>query len=665
MLHYGGSIEPEDQQLAEFLRRHKDRIAKKAAKAATLTLPIGGAGARRQLRNTFREHLDELARLLETYGDEAPRIFGEKLRAHAMQRRADGLTVRESIDEEGHLLEATVQEWGARRKDFPHAILRPLISAFTESAAHIADVWVNFQRAESAGFQEAALLSTIVHHLDEAIIVVEASGTISYATPNLEEILGIPPRVLVGLKSEEMLKILDDMHFEKSNGEAFTLEELPAFQALSRRRPVMVDGARLQRSSGETAVLELYAAPVFDEEEELRGAIATIRDRSERAHQVARLEQAYQELREMQTRLLSRSRLEAVGELAGSAAHALNNQFQVLSGRSHRLLEIPEAKNEAESIAQSVNAISELVGRLQEFAEVRTAGEPRPSDLPRAIDTALSLTRTQFSPGSSTTIDARVESVPEVMAEEELLVEFITTLLLGARESMPKAGTVRLRARRQFRKILVSIHAPSDSKFTSPEQLFEPLEGGAQGTGLSLSIARQALRRWGGELKASQENNELCFQMELAPARQRDISAAQAEDFIQKQQGKEAHEKATQKLDTPISRVLVVDDDRDNAEVLSEFLIAAGATTKSAGTVKQALEVAEELHPQAALVDLLLPDGSGWDVAKELRERFPGIRIAVVSGLSAKDAPEAAKVGAVFRKPVEPPRVLSFLGMDG
>lgn len=657
---FGGRIESEDRQLAAFLREQGDAIARLAARNATKMLPIGGAAARRGLTRIFADHVQEFARLLDTYGEGAPRLFGELLRAHAMRRRAEGLSVRDAIEEEAHLLEAVMEVWGQKYGRFPPMVLRPLLASFTESSGQVADVWVNAQRAESAGFQEAMLLETIVHHLDEAIIVVEADGTISFATPAIEEVLGVSPRVLIGLRNDRLIGLLGELKFRNRHGQPFQEHELPASVALNTGRPVFEEGIRILRPGGEHAVLEVYAAPVVDEENELRGAIVTIRDRTENARQLEALEMAFREVREMQTRLLSRSRMEAVGELAGSAAHALNNQLQVLDARSRRLLDIPEAAEEAEAITKSVREITKIVGRLQEFAAVREPGKPRPTDLPGALQTALALTRTQFAPGSGTGLETRIDQVPEVLAEEELLVEFVTAILLGAKEAVDGQGVVHLEAGIRARRVEVRIIAENVGRIDDPDRLFEALEAGADQHRLSLAVARQAVRRWGGELGARREDKRLIFEMRLPPARERDVTEEEASREAKATAG--VSEERVAKA-AAIHDVLVVDDDADNAAVLAEFLMDAGAEAATAGDAAEALALARQIRPQAALVDLLLPDSTGWEVARRLREEFPGIRIAVVSGLAAESEPEAAEVDAVFRKPVDPPTVLSFLGL--
>jgi two-component system response regulator RegX3 len=65
--------------------------------------------------------------------------------------------------------------------------------------------------------------------------------------------------------------------------------------------------------------------------------------------------------------------------------------------------------------------------------------------------------------------------------------------------------------------------------------------------------------------------------------------------------------------------ILMVEDERSITEPLSEALAREGFDTEVAGTVAAALELAPRLEPDLVLLDVMLPDGSGYDVARELR----------------------------------------------
>src|ERR671921_1843607 len=67
--------------------------------------------------------------------------------------------------------------------------------------------------------------------------------------------------------------------------------------------------------------------------------------------------------------------------------------------------------------------------------------------------------------------------------------------------------------------------------------------------------------------------------------------------------------------------ILMVEDETSITEPLAEALDREGFDTRVAATVADALEQANEEMPDLVLLDVMLPDGSGYDVARTLRER--------------------------------------------
>jgi DNA-binding response OmpR family regulator len=70
----------------------------------------------------------------------------------------------------------------------------------------------------------------------------------------------------------------------------------------------------------------------------------------------------------------------------------------------------------------------------------------------------------------------------------------------------------------------------------------------------------------------------------------------------------------------PKRTILLVEDETSITEPLAEALRSEGFDTQVAGTVAEALELARR-EPDLVLLDVMLPDGSGFDVCRELRTR--------------------------------------------
>lgn len=113
-------------------------------------------------------------------------------------------------------------------------------------------------------------------------------------------------------------------------------------------------------------------------------------------------------------------------------------------------------------------------------------------------------------------------------------------------------------------------------------------------------------------------------------------------------------------------RVLIVEDDAANSEVLTLVLEMAGHTVSAALTARDALTRAASDQPAVVLLDLGLPDGDGGSIVSGLRQSLPaGARIIITSGTSVSAA-EARRLGVdgVLEKPFDPERLLAVLAGD-
>lgn len=88
---------------------------------------------------------------------------------------------------------------------------------------------------------------------------------------------------------------------------------------------------------------------------------------------------------------------------------------------------------------------------------------------------------------------------------------------------------------------------------------------------------------------------------------------------------------------TPHARLLVVDDEEGIRSMLTMALEFLGYTVTNAATGRQALEAISRQSPDLVLLDVNLPDISGFDVCRTLRERGVGIPVLFLTGLGRVD----------------------------
>src|SRR5690606_1639783 len=113
-------------------------------------------------------------------------------------------------------------------------------------------------------------------------------------------------------------------------------------------------------------------------------------------------------------------------------------------------------------------------------------------------------------------------------------------------------------------------------------------------------------------------------------------------------------------------RVLVVDDNADNALLLAETLGAWGHVTRTASDGAEALAIAVDFAPEVVLLDIGLPGMDGYELGRELRglEGFDTVRFIAVSGYGQAndlDRSRGARFEAHLVKPVDPDVVLDLI----
>ena len=112
-------------------------------------------------------------------------------------------------------------------------------------------------------------------------------------------------------------------------------------------------------------------------------------------------------------------------------------------------------------------------------------------------------------------------------------------------------------------------------------------------------------------------------------------------------------------------RILVVDDEPTMADGLRLVLEAEGHAVVTAGSVAQAVEAANGHGFHLAIVDLVLPDGDGLGVLRELKRRDSAIEVIMITAHgSIPKAVEATKEGAFYfvTKPFDAEEITALVG---
>jgi signal transduction histidine kinase/CheY-like chemotaxis protein len=189
------------------------------------------------------------------------------------------------------------------------------------------------------------------------------------------------------------------------------------------------------------------------------------------------------------------------------------------------------------------------------------------------------------------------------------------------------------------------------------ERVFQPFERGntpnvraIPGTGLGLTITKLLTQIMGGELLArsvvsTKEDRGTTFTVRLALTEVRDAKQAVPQRRIRGYAGERR-------------KILLIDDDPAHVDIVREVLAPLDFTVSSEADGRSGITVAMKSKPDLVLLDLSLPDMTGWDVARELRgdSSLDGLKIVVVSANAHEFNPggdEQTTHDAFVMKPID------------
>jgi signal transduction histidine kinase len=230
---------------------------------------------------------------------------------------------------------------------------------------------------------------------------------------------------------------------------------------------------------------------------------------------------------------------------------------------------------------------------------------------------------------ASPMLDARAHRLVVSVPQQGLLVEVdvhrvaqaIANLLMNAAKYTPPGGSIELSASVREEDEHVLLQVRDNGVGIEPAllgRIFEPfvqrrqaLDRSHGGLGLGLTIARRLVELHGGTLAAASAGvgQGSTFTIDLALAASGALEAGSPESKAPR---------SWPALGGAV-RVLVVDDNVDAAELLAEALRIHGHVVGVAHDGPAALTLADELHPELALLDIGLPVMDGFDLAQRLK----------------------------------------------
>jgi signal transduction histidine kinase/CheY-like chemotaxis protein len=319
----------------------------------------------------------------------------------------------------------------------------------------------------------------------------------------------------------------------------------------------------------------------------------------------------------------------------------------------------PDSMRERDIIERQIRHMARLVDDLLDVSRLRRGAiELRRErfDLGEAIANAVEMTTPVYAEKGQQ-LDVDVPAGLDVDGDQTRIAQVFANLLSNAAKFTDAQGHVTVRARGDDGLAVIECR---DDGIGMPAELVprvfdlfvqgqDGLDRRQGGLGLGLAVAKTLVELHGGTIQAASDgvSRGSAFIVRLPLAR----TVAAAEALRGRRPG----------LDAPsrkIGLVMVVDDNRDALNMLIGALRHAGLDVVGAHTATGALELAAELHPTAAILDIGLPEMNGYDLARALRSLMNGseLRLVALTGYGRdQDASSARAAGfdAFFVKPAE------------
>ena len=371
---------------------------------------------------------------------------------------------------------------------------------------------------------------------------------------------------------------------------------------------------------------------------------------------------------EDQTRLAHQAS-RAKSDFLANMSHELRTPLNSIIGFSELMVSGGAGETEAERkeflghIITSGRHLEQLINDVLDLSKVE-AGKmefhPEPADLIELIGDLVS-TMGVLAEKKQIAVVVEVDpGVRSVLVDRARLKQVLYNYLSNAIKFTPEQGRVTVRVApkgsESFRLAVVDtgdgISREDQQKlFQEFEQLDQTPQKAHQGTGLGLALVKRIVEAQGGTVGVESNPGAGSTFYAVLPREPR-----QAENLQAAQPGPPLAE-------SDASTILVVEDDANDQALIQQLLTSAGYAVEVARTGADAVARSRERHFDAVILDLILPDSSGFEVLRLIREtgKNPTVPTIVVTIVAEKGLDKAYAVNDWLVKPVNPGDLLTSL----
>jgi PAS domain S-box-containing protein len=473
---------------------------------------------------------------------------------------------------------------------------------------------------------------------DHAMFLLDAEGRVVSWNPAARQVLGYLPSEVIG-QDAALLYAAEDRESGKPRAERIAVAHAGFFRTQGWK--VRADGTRFWADT----------------------SISAIRDAAGKASGFVHIVQDLTDQRRIEE-------LEAEGqrvfEFIAMLSHELRNPLAPIKN-AVSILKLPEGQQQAgkyaDMIGRQVAHLTRLVDDLLDVSRITTGKielEHTSLEVNTLVQVAVESMRSTLEVyGHTLTLNLAPQPV-FLDGDSVRLTQVVVNMLTNAAKYTAPNGRVEVSVARS--QSVASIEVSDNGMGMSPtliQRAFEPFVQGERsvgrsegGLGIGLTLVKKIVDLHGGSVVAASAglNKGTKFTVTLPLAKERAQPLAAVEPAAPGDSG----------------TILVVDDNRDAAESLVELLRASGRDVVVAFSGQEALAIAAKRPLAAILLDIGLPDVSGYEVARRLRAlpTLRNARIIATTGYGQerdREATAAAGFTAHLVKPIDHEEVLRLI----
>ena len=483
------------------------------------------------------------------------------------------------------------------------------------------------------------------------VLVTDAQHRISSADSGIRKLLSLDGDEIIGLDSADFASLVADRFADP--------DEFSRRSRMLREDPRATVEDVMEMVAPRPRTLHRYSAPLLDESGNPAGRIEVYSDitrRKELEQTNERLYEqvtsAYRELRDTQAQLVQAEKLRAVGEIASGVAHDFNNTLGIILGNIQLLLRKTEdegVRGRLRAIEQAALDAAETVRRIQEYTRAQRDEPLDLVDLSRLAESVIEAMKPTWddplqAAGRRINVETSVSDDALAAGIASEIREVLANVLLNSVDAMPNGGTIRVSTGRAGSRSWLKVEDTGAGMTEEVRgRVFDPFftTKGSRGSGLGMSVAYGIVKRHGGKISVESEIRR----------------GTAVTVFLQSASGDPARETKKRPRSEAVlpARILVVDDEEVFGRVFEEMLSECGHVVCVARSGSEAVRRFAESSFDLVFTDLGMPEMSGWEVARSIKELKPGTPVVLLTGWGARVAEDElseSNVDMVLSKPV-------------